>query len=258
MGGGPIRPAARSRGRAGPAQGGRPRSGADVCSFGSEERHGDDPHRRNESYRSDWLGLVASLARPGGNVTGVSYSVGAEIFGKDLELLKEVVPRVRRVAVLSNPASPARPLTISNVKDAARSLGLQLQLLEARGPRDFDGAFAAMAKERVGALLVVTDPAFIPHRARLVDLAVKNRLPSIFTQREHAEAGGLMSYGPRLSDLHRRGATYVDKILKGAKPADLPVEEPTKFELVVNLKTAKALGLTIPQSLLQRADQVIE
>ena len=204
------------------------------------------------------LGLVASLARPGGNVTGVSYSVGAEIFGKDLELLKEVVPRVRRVAVLSNPASPARPLTISNVKDAARSLGLQLQLLEARGPRDFDGAFAAMAKERVGALLVVTDPAFIPHRARLVDLAVKNRLPSIFTQREDAEAGGLMSYGPRLSDLHRRGATYVDKILKGAKPADLPVEEPTKFELVINLKTAKALGLTIPPSLLQRADQVIE
>ena len=204
------------------------------------------------------LGLVASLARPGGNVTGVSYSVGAEIFGKDLELLKEVVPRVRRVAVLSNPASPARPLTISNVKDAARSLGLQLQLLEARGPGDFDGAFAAMAKERVGALLVVTDPAFIPHRARLVDLAVKNRLPSIFTQREDAEAGGLMSYGPRLSDLHRRGATYVDKILKGAKPADLPVEEPTKFELVINLKTAKALGLTIPPSLLQRADQVIE
>jgi putative tryptophan/tyrosine transport system substrate-binding protein len=119
------------------------------------------------------LGLVASLARPGGNVTGVSYSVGAEIFGKHLELLKEVVPRVRRVAVLSNPASPARPLTISNVKDAARSLGLQLQLLEARGPRDFDGAFAAMAKERVGALLVVTDPAFIPHRERLVELAVK-------------------------------------------------------------------------------------
>jgi putative ABC transport system substrate-binding protein len=204
------------------------------------------------------IGLVASLARPGGNVTGVSYSVGAEIFGKDLELLKEIVPRVRRVAVLSNPASPARPLTISNVKDAARSLGLQLQLLEARGPDGFDGAFAAMAKERVGALLVVQDPAYIPHRARLVDLAAKNRLPSIFTQKEDAEAGGLMSYGPRLSDIHRHGATYVDKILKGATPGDLPVEEPTKFELVINLKTAKALGLTIPPSLLQRADQVIE
>jgi putative ABC transport system substrate-binding protein len=204
------------------------------------------------------LGLVASLARPGGNVTGVSYSVGADIFGKDLELLKDIVPRVRRVAVLSNPDSPARPLTIRNVKDAARSLGVQLQLLEARGPEGFDGAFAAMAKERVGALLVVQDPAFIPHRARLVDLAAKNRLPSIFTQREDAEAGGLMSYGPSLSDLYRRAGTYVDKILKGAKPGDLPVEQPTKFELVINLKTAKALGLTIPPSLLQRADQVIE
>jgi putative ABC transport system substrate-binding protein len=204
------------------------------------------------------LGLVASLARPGGNVTGVSYSVGADIFGKDLELLKEVAPRVRRVAVLSNPDSPARPLTIRNVKDAARSLGVQLQLLEARGPEEFDGAFAAMAKERVGALLVVQDPAFIPYRARLVDLAAKNRLPSIFTQREDAEAGGLMSYGPSLSDLYRRAGTYVDKILKGAKPGDLAVEQPTKFELVINLKTAKALSLTIPPSLLQRADQVIE
>ncbi len=204
------------------------------------------------------LGLVASLARPGGNVTGVSYSVGADIFGKDLALLKEVVPRIGRVAVLSNPDSPARPLTIRNVKDAARSLGLQLQLLEARGPEGFDGAFAAMAKERVGALFVVQDPAFIPHRARLVELAAKSRLPSIFTQREDAEAGGLMSYGPSLSDLYRRAASFVDKILKGAKPGDLPVEQPTKFELVINRKTAKALGLTIPPSLLQRADQVIE
>jgi ABC-type uncharacterized transport system substrate-binding protein len=204
------------------------------------------------------LGLVRSLARPGGNVTGLSYSVGADIFGKDLELLKEVVPRVRRVAVLSNPDSPAQPLTVKNVKDAARLLGLQLQLLEARGPEGFDGAFAAMARERVGALLLVQDPAFIPHRVRLVDLAAKNRLPSIFTQREDAEAGGLMSYGPSLSDLYRRAGTYVDKILKGAKPGDLPIEQPTKFELVINLKTAKALGLTIPPSLLQRADQVIE
>ena len=204
------------------------------------------------------LGLVASLARPGGNVTGVSYSVGADIFGKDLELLKEVVPRVHRVAVLSNPDSPARPLTIRNIKDAARSLGLQLQLLEARGPEGFDGAFAAMAKERVGALLVVQDPAFIPHRARLIDLAQQNRLPSIFTQWEDAEAGGLMSYGPSLSDLYRRAGTYVDKILKGAKPGDLPVQQPKTFELIINLKTAKALDLTIPPSLLQRADQVIE
>ena len=204
------------------------------------------------------LGLIASFARPGGNVTGVSYSVGADIFGKDLELLKEVVPKVRRVAVLSNPDGPAQPLTISNIKGAARSLGLQLLLLEARGPGDFDGAFAAMARERVGALFIVQDPSFIPHRARLTDLAVKKRLPSVFTQGADVEAGGLMSYGPNFPDMYRRAAIYDDKILKGAKPADLPVEQPTKFELVIKLKTAKALGLTIPQSLLLRADQVIE
>jgi putative ABC transport system substrate-binding protein len=204
------------------------------------------------------LGLIASLARPGGNVTGVSYSVGADIFGKDLELLKEVVPKIRRVAVLSNPGGPAQPLIISNIKAAARSLGLQLQLVEARGSADFDGAFAAMARERAGALFVLTDPVFIPHRARLVNLAAKNRLPSIFTQRADVEAGGLMSYGPSFADMYRRAATYVDKILKGARPADLPVEQPTKFELVINLKTAKALGLTIPPSLLQRADELIQ
>jgi putative ABC transport system substrate-binding protein len=203
------------------------------------------------------LGLVASLARPGGNVTGLTYSVGFNIFGKDLELLKEAVPRARRVAVLSNPASPSQPLTMSEIRDAARSLGLSLLLVDARGPGDFEGAFAAMAKERVEALFVVTDPAFIPHRARLAELTTKNRLPSIFTQREDAEAGALMSYGPSLSDIYRRAATYVDKILKGAKPADLPVEQPTKFELVINLKTARAIGLTLPQSLVQRADEVI-
>jgi putative ABC transport system substrate-binding protein len=204
------------------------------------------------------VGLVASLARPGGNVTGLTYGVGTDTFGKNLELLKEAVPRVRRVAVLSNPASPSQPLLISDVKGAAQSLGLQPQLLEARGPGEFDGVFAAMARERVGALFVLQDPAFIPQRARLADLAAKNRLPSMFTQREDAEVGGLMSYGPKLSDIWRRGATYVDKILKGAKPADLPVEQPTKFELVINLKTAKALGLTIPQSLLLRADEVLQ
>jgi putative ABC transport system substrate-binding protein len=204
------------------------------------------------------LGLIPSLARPTGNVTGVSYSVGADIFGKDLELLKEVAPKVRRVAVLSNPDSPAQPLIINNIKGAARSLGLQLQLVEARGPGDFDRAFAAMARERAGALFVVTDPVFIPHRARLTSLAAQNRLPSIFTQRADVEAGGLISYGPSFADMYRRAATYVDKILKGARPANLPVEQPTKFELVVNLKTAKALGLHIPPSLLQRADEVIQ
>jgi putative tryptophan/tyrosine transport system substrate-binding protein len=162
------------------------------------------------------------------------------------------------VAILSNPANPAQPITVRDVKVAARSLGVQLQLLEARGPNEFDGAFAAMAKDRVGALLVVADSMFIVHRTRVADLAAKNRLPAAYGLREHVEAGGLMSYGPSSPDNYRRAATYVDKILKGARPADLPVEQPTKFELVINLKTAKALGLTIPSSLLLRADEVIQ
>ena len=205
------------------------------------------------------VGLVASLARPGGNVTGVTYNVDTDIFGKQLELLKEVVPKVRRVAVLSNPTgTPTYPLTMSSVEAAARSLGLQLQLHEAREPGEFDGAFAAMAKERAVALLVFGDPMFFVHRGRLADLALRNRLPSMSTQWQWVEAGGLMAYGPSFPDLWRRAATYVDKILKGARPADLPVEQPTKFELVINRKTAKALGLTIPPSLLQRADEVIQ
>jgi len=204
------------------------------------------------------LGLIASLARPGGNVTGLSFSVGPEIIGKGLELLKETVPKVRRVAILSNPASPVQPLFIREVQAAARSLGVQLQLLEARGPNEFDGAFAAMAKERVGALLVVADGVFVLHRTRLADLAARSRLPAAYGIRENVEAGGLMSYGPSTRDLFWRSATFVDKILKGTKPADIPVEQPTRFELVINLKTAKALGLTIPQSVLIRADEVIQ
>jgi putative ABC transport system substrate-binding protein len=204
------------------------------------------------------LGFIASLARPGGNVTGLSFSVSSEIFGKGLQLLKETLPKVRRVAILSNPDNPVQPLNIRDVNVASRSLGVQLQLLEARGPNDFDGAFAAMATERVGALLVVVDPVFILHRTRLADLAARSRLPAAYGTRESVEAGGLMSYGPSLRDLFRRSATFVDKILKGAKPGDLPVEQPTKFELVINLKTAKALGLTIPPSLLQRADEIIQ
>jgi putative tryptophan/tyrosine transport system substrate-binding protein len=204
------------------------------------------------------LGLIASIARPGGNVTGSTFSVGVETAGKGLELLREALPKVRRVAVLTNPANPAQPLALESVKAAARSLGMQLQLLEARGPDDFDGAFAAMAKERVGALLVVSEAMFNLHRVRLVDRAARNKLPSMHGFREDAEAGGLMSYGADLADLSRRSATYVDKILKGATAGGLPVEQPTKFELVINLKTAKALGLTIPASVLSRADQVIE
>ena len=162
------------------------------------------------------------------------------------------------MAILSNPANPGHALAIRDVKAAARSLGVQLQFLEAGGPDGFDGAFTAMAKERVGALLVMSDPMFGLHAARLADLAAKNQLPSMHGVRQMVEPGGLMYYGPNIPDLFRRAASYVDKILKGAKPADLPVQQPTNFELVINLKTAKALGLTIPQSVLLRADEVIQ
>ena len=204
------------------------------------------------------LGLIASLARPGGNVTGLSWSVNLELIGKELELLKETVPKVRRVAILWNPANPAHAIAVGHLKDAARSLGLQLQLLEARGPNDFDGAFAAMAKQRVDALLVVADTIFLVHRARLADLEAKYRLPSMHGLRQNVEAGGLMSYGPNTVATWRRAAFFVDRILKGIKPADLPVEQPTQYELVINVKTARALRLTIPPSLVLRADQVIE
>jgi len=204
------------------------------------------------------LGLVASLARPAGNVTGTAFTVGSETFGKTLELLKEAVPNARRVAVLSNPANPAQALAIRDLNSAAGSMGLRLFLLEARGPDEFGGVFAKIAKERIEALVVVAESLFVLHRTLLADLALKHQVPTVYGIRENVAAGGLMSYGPNLSYASRRGATFVDKILKGAKPADLPVEQPTKFELVINLKTAKALGLTMPPSLLLRSDQVIE
>jgi len=203
-------------------------------------------------------GLVASLARPGGNVTGPS-SMYAELAGKQLELLKETVPKVSRVAVLWNPANAvwqAQMLRATEV--AARALGLQLQLLEARGPDELEGAFAAMTRERASALLVQVDVIFALHARRIADLAAKRHLPAMYGSREHVEAGGLMSYAPNIPDLFRRAATYVDKILKGAKPADLPVEQPTRFELVLNMKTAKALGITFPPTIMVRADQVIQ
>ena len=201
-------------------------------------------------------GLVTSLGRPGGNVTGLSLLAPA-VVGKQLELLKEVVPKVNRVAVLTNPGSPTRALMLTEAEAAMRPLGLQLQVLDARGPGEFEAAFSAMTRERAGALLILADPIFFGERKRLADLAARSRLPAVSGLREFADAGILMAYGASLSDLFRRAATYVDKILKGAKPADLPVEQPTKFELVINLKTAKALGLTIPPSVLIRADQVI-
>jgi putative ABC transport system substrate-binding protein len=204
------------------------------------------------------LGLVASLGHPEGNITGFSFSVGMGIYGKQLELLKETVPKIRDVAILSNPANPSHTLAIRDLKVAAQTLRVRLRLLEAGGLKEFDGALAEMSKEHEGALLVVSDSVFIRHKTQLADLAAKNRFPSMYVIREHVEAGGLMSYGPNLLDLFRRSATFVDKIFKGATPNDLPVQQPTKFELVINLKTAKALGLTIPQSILLRADEVIE
>ena len=202
-------------------------------------------------------GLVASLAKPGGNLTGLSLQV-TELNAKRLGLLKEAVPDVSRVAVLANPATPLRGPSLQEVEAAARVLGVQLRVLDARAPAEFESAFSAMTRERVGALLVLSDAMFYDQRRRIVDLAAKSRLPGTYHRREFAEAGGLMSYGTNLADIYRRLAIYVDKILKGAKPADLPVEQPTKFELVVNLKTARALGLTVPPSILLRADQVIQ
>src|SRR3989449_4391388 len=199
-------------------------------------------------------GLVASLARPGGNVTGLSLLAPA-VVGKQLELLKEITPQMSRVAVLSNPSNSSFTVLLGEAKVAAHSLGVQLQTLEARGPDEFERAFAALTRKRAGALLVPTDGMFLLHRARIVELAAKSRLPAMYGTREFV---GLMVYGASLRENFRRAATYVDKILKGAKPGDLPVEQPTKFELVINLKTARALGLTIPPSVLARADEVIE
>jgi putative ABC transport system substrate-binding protein len=203
-------------------------------------------------------GLVASLARPVRNVTGLSL-LAPELVGKQLQLLKEAVPGISRVAVLSQPTIPTHALLLREAEVAARSLKVQLQVLEARAPSDFASAFSAMTKDRAGGLIVLAGGAmFFNHRTRIVELAAQSRLPAIHPRKEYAEAGGLMAYGGNLRESFRRAATYVDKILKGAKPGDLPIEQPTKFEFVVNLKTAKALGLTIPPSVLLRADQVIQ
>jgi ABC-type uncharacterized transport system substrate-binding protein len=205
-------------------------------------------------------GLVASLARPGGNVTGLSV-LAPELIGKCLELLTQAVPGVSRVAALWQPGAVPERTDKDMLKEAeaaARALGVRLQVVEARGPKDFDRAFSDMTRARAGALTVLPSNMFIIERSRLVDLAAKHRLPAVYPWREFVDVGGLMAYGPGLADLFRRAATYVDKILKGAKPGDLPVEQATKFELVINLKTAKALGLTIPQSVLGRADEVVQ
>jgi len=203
-------------------------------------------------------GLVASLAKPGGNITGLAASAGREITGKLLELVGELVPKGTLVAVLRNPTNPDAAEMSSEVERAARVLGMHLRMLDVRVPNELDSAFGAMIKARAGALLLVADTMFFLHRGRVASLAVKSRLPTISASSEMAEAGLLMSYGPSLTHEFRRAADYVDKILKGAKPSDIPIEQPAKFELIINLKTAKTLGLTIPQTLLLRADQVIE
>jgi putative ABC transport system substrate-binding protein len=202
-------------------------------------------------------GVVASLARPGGNVTGLSAIVG-EVSGKRLELLREVIPGVSRIVGLFNMSNPIDALQWKETEIAASSLRVQLQLLYVRRPGDYGRAFDAATKQRAGALVVGLDALTWANRRSIVDLAAKNRLPAIYGAREFVDALGLIGYGVSYPHLYHRAASFVDKILKGAKPADLPVEQPTKFELVINLKTAKTLGLTIPQSLLQRADEVIQ
>jgi putative ABC transport system substrate-binding protein len=202
-------------------------------------------------------GLIANFARPGRNITGLTSS-SAELGGKRLELLKQVVPKASRVAVLYNPADRSNVLVLKQLQESAPTLALTLQPLEVREPREFEGAFLAMTRERAHAMFGTPGVLTFEHKKVLVDLAAKRRIPAMWGHRQFVDVGGLMSYAVNVYDQIRQTAVYVDKILKGAKPADLPVEQPTTFELVINLKTAKALGLTIPQSLLQRADQVIE
>jgi putative ABC transport system substrate-binding protein len=203
-------------------------------------------------------GLVASLARPGGNVTGFGVDPGDEIFGKRLELLKETLPNLSRVGILWNPDFAPNRSWLTSMREAAQALGLTLVPAEARGLDALEQAFATMMSGRAQAFVVLGDPLLFNNRGQIGVVALRDRLPAISTAREYAEAGLLLTYGPNLQDQFRRSAVFVDKIFKGAKPADLPVEQPTKFELVVNLKTAKALGLTLPPTLLARADEVIE
>ena len=203
-------------------------------------------------------GLIASLAHPGGNVTGLAYTAGVEIAGKRLQLLKEAVPKVSRVAVLAYAGGPPNPGYRRETEAAAQALDITPQFYEVRDPNEFEAAFGAMTKARAEALLVMPSPSFAFHAKRLVDLAARSRLPAVYPGSYHAEAGGLIVYGVNEPDIFRRLGLYLEKIFKGANPGDLPVEQPTKFDLIINLKTAKALGLTISQSLLLRADEVIQ
>jgi ABC-type uncharacterized transport system substrate-binding protein len=201
-------------------------------------------------------GFVASLARPGGNISGLS-NFAPELSGKRLEILREVLPKLARVAVIGTSTNPAYAQVIKEVELTANALGVKLQNLDVLDSKDIETAFRAASKGRADGVLVLTSATLVPQRVQLAELAVKNRLPVIYSNSQYVEAGGLMFYGANVLDLDRRAATYVDKILKGAKPADLPVEQPTKFELIINLKAAKQIGLTIPPNILARADRVI-
>jgi putative tryptophan/tyrosine transport system substrate-binding protein len=203
------------------------------------------------------VGHVASLAQPSGNITGLSVLL-TDLVAKQLEILKEAVPQATRIGVLFSPTTPSHRPALQALETAGQTLGVQLQLAPVRTAEDFDGAFAMMGRERVGGCLVVAAPIFFSHRARVAELALKHRLPAMFGGKEHVEAGGLISYYSDLNDMARRAAAYIDKILKGAKPADLPVEQASKYELVINLKTAKAIGLNISEAFLLRANEVIE
>jgi len=203
------------------------------------------------------VGHVASLARPGGNITGLSTLL-TDLAPKELEILKEALPQTTRIGILWNPTTPSHGPAVRAVEAAGQKLGVQLLLVPARSVEEFDGAFSTMTRERMGSLLVIGSPLAFSQRVPLAELALKHRLPGMFQSRENVEAGGLMSYGVDYNDLHRRAALYIDKILKGVKPADLPVEQASKYELIINLKTANTLGLAIPESLLLRADKVIE
>ena len=201
-------------------------------------------------------GFVSSLARPGGNITGLA-TLAPELSGKQLELLKEIIPRLSRVAVLGSPTEPGNAQTLREIELAAAAFSVKIQNLDVQGPNDFETVLRAASKGRAEAALVLVSTIFNSHRTQVIELAVKSQLPAIFYSAEYVELGGLMAYGPSYTDLYRRTATYVDKILKGAQPADLPVEQPTKFELIINLKTAKQIGLTIPPNVLVRADRVM-
>ena len=202
-------------------------------------------------------GFVASLARPGGNITGLA-TLAPELSGKRLDLLKEIIPKLSRVAVLGTSTQPGNAQTLREIELAAGALKVKIQYLDVLGPKDIETAFQAARKGRADAVFVLVSAVFNSHRTQVVELAVKSRLPAIFYSAEYAELGGLMAYGTSYTELYRRVATYVDKILKGAKPADLPVEQPMKFDFVINLKAAKEIGLTIPPNVLARADKVIK